>query len=86
MLLRPVNVVLNFNRHPDHIRITGKMEGSWGLVATAVWGGSYSLSMNPLTSTWFADARAPKAEEKELVRDEPHMNSLTARWSKWISS
>jgi uncharacterized protein len=69
-LLRPVNVVLNFNRHPDHIRITGKIEGSLGVTCHRCLGRFVLLLNEPVDIYLVADARAPKAEEKELVRDE----------------
>ena len=69
-LLRPINVVLNLNRCPDHIRITGKIEGSLGVSCHRCLG-RFRLPLNePVDIYLVADARVPKAEEKELVPDE----------------
>jgi len=68
-LLRPVNVVLNLNRHPDHTRITGKIEGPLEVCCHRCLA-PFRLALDePVDIYLIADERVPKAEEKELV---PH--------------
>ena len=69
-LLRPINVVLNLNRCPDHIRITGKIEGSLEVSCHRCLG-RFLLPLNePVDIYLVANERVPRDEEKELVPDE----------------
>ena len=69
-LLRPVNVVLNLNRRPDHIRITGKIEGSLEVNCHRCLR-PFPLSLNePVDIYMVANDRMPKDEAKELEPDE----------------
>jgi uncharacterized protein len=69
-LLRPVNVVLNLDRYPDHTRITGQIEGSLEVSCHRCLG-RFQLPLNePVDIYLVADQRVPKDEEKELVPDE----------------
>ena len=69
-LLRPVNVVLNLNRHPDHIRVTGKIEGSLEVSCHRCLR-PFPLPLNePVDLYLFEKARMPKEEEKEIEPEE----------------
>ncbi len=69
-LLRPVNVVLNFNRRPDHTRITGKIAGSLEVSCHRCLR-PFPLPLNEQVDIYLvADERMPGGEEKELQRDE----------------
>ena len=69
-LLHPVNVVLNLNRRPDHIRITGKIEGSLEVNCHRCLR-PFPLALNETVDIYMvANERMPKDEEKELEPDE----------------
>ncbi len=69
-LLRPVNVVLNLDRRPDHVRITGTIEGALKVSCHRCLG-RFQLPLDePVDIYLVAGERAPKAEEKELAPDE----------------
>ena len=69
-LLRPVNVVLSLDKHPDHLRITGKIEGHLKV------GCHRCLKLFPFLLNEAVDIylveneRMPKEGEKELEPDE----------------
>jgi len=65
-LLRPVNVVLNLNRRPDHIRITGKIVGVLEVSCHRCLR-SFPLPLNEQVDIYLVpDERIPEGEEKEL--------------------
>jgi uncharacterized protein len=69
-LVHPVNVVLNLNRHPDHTRIIGKIEGSLEVSCHRCLG-RFRLALDEAVDIYLiANERAPKAEEKELAPQE----------------
>ena len=69
-LLRPVNVVLNLNRHPDHIRVTGKIEGALEVSCYRCLK-PFPLPLNEHVDLYlFEKARTPKEEEKEIEPEE----------------
>jgi uncharacterized protein len=69
-LVRPVNVVLDLNRNPDHIRIIGTIEGALRVSCHRCLG-RFRLPFNePVDIYLVADQRVSNVEEKELVPDE----------------
>lgn len=69
-LLRPVNVLLNLNRHPDHIRITGKLEGNLRVSCHRCLK-PFPLFLNESVDIYLIEKeRMPKDDEKELQPDE----------------
>jgi uncharacterized protein len=69
-LLRPLNVTLNLNRRPDHIRITGKIEGSLDVGCHRCLRPFVLSLKEPVDIYMVANERMPKDEEKELEPDE----------------
>lgn len=69
-LLRPVNVLLNLNRYPDHIRISGKIEGSLEVSCHRCLR-PFPLPLSEAVDIYLvANERMPRGEEKELDPDE----------------
>jgi uncharacterized protein len=69
-LLRPVNVILNLNRRPDHIRITGKITGSLEVSCHRCLR-PFPLLFNETVDIYLvASERMSGGEEKELEPDE----------------
>ena len=65
-LLRPVNVELNLNRRPDHIRITGKIVGTLEVSCHRCLR-PFPLPLNEQIDAYLvADGRITGGEEKEL--------------------
>ncbi|MGA2404055.1 MAG: DUF177 domain-containing protein [Syntrophobacteraceae bacterium] len=69
-LLRPVNVVLNLNRHPDHVRITGKIEGSLEVSCHRCLKPFALPLYEPVDLYLVEKERMPKDAEKEIEPDE----------------
>ncbi|SPF46232.1 conserved hypothetical protein [Syntrophobacter sp. SbD1] len=69
-LLRPVNVVLNLNRHPDHLRITGNITGSLEVCCHRCLR-PFELPLDEQVDIYLmADQRTPGDDEEELKPDE----------------
>ncbi len=69
-LIRPVNVVLELNRHPDHIRVTGKIEGSLEVSCHRCLT-PFNFPLNePVDIYLFEKDRLPEAEETEVEPEE----------------
>ncbi len=69
-LIRPVNVVLNLNRHPDHIRITGKIEGRFEVSCHRCLK-PVELPLNEQVDIFLiAEEQDSVDEEKELERED----------------
>jgi uncharacterized protein len=69
-LIRPVNVVLNVNRSVDHIRVTGKIEGSLEVDCHRCLR-TFSFPLNEEVDIYLIEEdRAPEEDEKELDFDE----------------
>lgn len=69
-LLRPVNVVLNLNRRPDHIRITGKLTGLLEVNCHRCLR-PFQLPLDESVDIFLvANDRMPSEEQKELEPDE----------------
>jgi len=68
--LRPVNIVLTLNRRPDHIRITGKIEGSLEVSCHRCLR-PFPLPLDePVDIYMVANEQIPGDEEKQLESDE----------------
>jgi uncharacterized protein len=69
-LLHPVNVVLNLERHPDHVRITGKIEGHLKVGCHRCLK-PFPLLLNEAVDIYLIEKdRMTKDGEKELEPDE----------------
>ena len=69
-LVRPVNVILNLNRRPDHIRITGKITGSLEVPCHRCLR-PFKLPLDELVDVYLVSSdRMPTDEERELEPDE----------------
>ncbi len=69
-LPHPVNVVLNLDRRPDHVRITGKITGALNVSCHRCLGRFQLPFDEPVDIYLVGGERAPNAEEKELAPDE----------------
>ncbi len=69
-LLRPVNVVLNLSRRPDHVRITGKIEGSLEVNCHRCLK-PFPLPLDEPVDLYLVEQqRMPKDADKEIEPDE----------------
>jgi len=69
-LMRPVNVALHLAKHPDHVRITGKISGSIEVCCHRCLK-PFALPLNePVDIFLIAKERMPGHEEKELDAEE----------------
>lgn len=69
-LVRPVNVTLDINRLPDHIRVTGKIEGTLEVGCHRCLK-QFPFPLNETVDLYLIEEeRAPEEEEKELENEE----------------
>ena len=69
-LIRPVNVVLNLDRHPDHIRVTGEIEGLFKVSCHRCLKPVELPVKEPVDIYLLAEDHAPGEEEKELEKED----------------
>jgi uncharacterized protein len=68
-LLHPVNVVLNLDRHPDHIRITGKIEGHLQVSCHRCLK-SFPLFLNEPVDIYLIEKERVSGEEEQELQPE----------------